>query len=165
MTGSNKSRRVGHPWKLFHPGNIGAWPRKQRARYRPRVSLADSRSLSSPLKRRRPYRRKCALIRWDKYQFTIEALQIVKIARDSAVKMRLTTIISLQTVLITALDELRCDLEKLTDHKLVVACSILEASEVVTNYDSASQRHTLAFPLCTRLVVTSLDLPNNDFRA
>jgi len=74
----------------------------------------------------------------------IEALRMVKIARDSAVKMRSTTIISLKTVLITAPDDLRCEFEKLTDHKLIVACSTLEADPVVNN-PTQGAKHTLSF--------------------
>ena len=72
----------------------------------------------------------------------IEALRIVKIARDSAVKMRSTTIISLKTVLITAPDVLRCKLETLTDHKLVLACSDLETSQIISDPSQAAN-HTL----------------------
>ena len=71
-------------------------------------------------------------------------MRMVKIARDSAVKMRSTTMISLKTVLITASDELRCELEKLTDHKLVVACSTLDVSEVVISPIQGA-RYTLSY--------------------
>jgi transposase len=74
----------------------------------------------------------------------VEAMRMVKIARDSAVKMRSTTMISLKTVLITASDELRCELEKLTDHKLVVACSTLDVSEVVISPIQGA-RYTLSY--------------------
>ena len=47
------------------------WTRKLYVLYRPLELQVDARSLSSPLKRRRPYRKTCALIRWDKYPLTL----------------------------------------------------------------------------------------------
>lgn len=74
----------------------------------------------------------------------IEAIRLVKIARDSAVKVRTTTIISLKAVLITAPDELRRALEPLSDHKLILACSSLEHAGNIADPDVAA-RHTLAY--------------------
>ena len=73
----------------------------------------------------------------------IEAIRLVKIARDSAVKVRSTTIISLKTVLITASDELRRTLEPLSDHKLILACASLVVAGDITA-PNVAVRHTLA---------------------
>ena len=48
----------------------------------------------------------------------IEAVRVIKIARDTAVKARTAAIITLKAVLVTVSDELRIELESLTDHKL-----------------------------------------------
>lgn len=74
----------------------------------------------------------------------IEALRLIKIARDSAVKTRTTTIITLKTVLVTAPDEFRKSLEPLSDHKLILACSLLESAGNIADPDVAA-RHTLAY--------------------
>ena len=73
----------------------------------------------------------------------VEAIRLVKIARDSAVKVRTTTIISLKTVLITASDELRRTLEQLSDHKLILACASLQTAGNIAD-PSIAVRHTLA---------------------
>lgn len=74
----------------------------------------------------------------------IEAIRLIKIARDSAVKVRSTTIISLKTVLITASDELRRTLEPLSDHKLILACASLDSAGNIAD-PSIAARHTLAY--------------------
>jgi transposase len=53
----------------------------------------------------------------------IETLRLVKIGRDTAVKARSQAMITLKAVLVTAEDDLRADLEGLTDRKLVDACA------------------------------------------
>jgi transposase len=58
----------------------------------------------------------------------IEAIRLVKIARDTAVKAHSTAIITLKAVLVTASDELRADLEPLTNLKLAFACAELDTS-------------------------------------
>jgi transposase len=58
----------------------------------------------------------------------IEALRLIKIARDTAVKARTTAMITLKATLVTAGDELRAELEPLTDFKLVAACAELESA-------------------------------------
>lgn len=78
----------------------------------------------------------------------IEAIRLIKIVRDSAVKARSTTIISLKTVLVTASDDLRLQLEPLTDYKLVEACAALEVGSDLT-LPSVAVRHTLSY-LATR---------------
>ena len=52
---------------------------------------------------------------------------MLKITRDTAVKAHSTTIITLKSVLVTAPDELRGELEKLTEHRLIAACAKLRA--------------------------------------
>lgn len=54
-----------------------------------------------------------------------ETIRLVKIAYDGAVQARSTTMITLKATLATATEELRADLEKLTDHKLITACAAL----------------------------------------
>lgn len=73
----------------------------------------------------------------------IEAIRIVKIARDTAVKAHTAAIITLKAVLVTASDELRATLEKLTDHKLITACAELDVGGDVIDPDVA-MRHTLS---------------------
>jgi len=53
----------------------------------------------------------------------IEAIRLIKIARDGAVKARSKAMITLKASLVTGEDELRAELEALTDHKLVLACA------------------------------------------
>ncbi len=53
----------------------------------------------------------------------IEAIRLIKIARDGAVKARSKAMITLKASLVTGSDELRAELESLTDHKLVLACA------------------------------------------
>ena len=73
----------------------------------------------------------------------IEAIRVIKIARDSAVKARTTTIISLKAVLVTASDELRIELEPLSEGKLIVACATLEANGDMSD-PVVAMRHTLS---------------------
>jgi transposase len=72
----------------------------------------------------------------------IEAIRLVKIARDTAVKAHTATIITLKAVLVTASDELRGDLEPLSDYKLVTACAALDVGDDISDPDVA-MRHTL----------------------
>lgn len=58
----------------------------------------------------------------------IEAIRLLKIARDGAVKARSTAMITLKASLVTGDDDLRAELEKLTDHKLVLACAAFPAT-------------------------------------
>jgi transposase len=57
----------------------------------------------------------------------IEAIRLVKIARDTAVKAHSMAMITLKATLVTASDELRGELEPLTDFKLTTACAALQA--------------------------------------
>lgn len=73
----------------------------------------------------------------------IEAIRLVKIARDTAVKAHTTAIITLKAVLVTADQELRDQLEPLTDFKLVTACADLDHDGELGD-PSVAMRHTLA---------------------
>jgi len=55
----------------------------------------------------------------------VEAIRLVKIARGSAVNARSQAMITLKSVLVTAPDDLRHQLEPLTNYKLVNACAAL----------------------------------------
>ena len=72
----------------------------------------------------------------------IEAIRFLKIARDTAVKGHSAAIITLKAVLVTAGDELRAELEALTDHKLVVACAGLDTDGDIADPHVAA-RYTL----------------------
>lgn len=72
----------------------------------------------------------------------VEAIRLVKIARDTAVKAHTTAIITLKAVLVTAPQGLRDDLEPLTDFKLLAACAGLDTSGDLADPEVA-MRHTL----------------------
>ncbi len=55
----------------------------------------------------------------------VEVLRLVKNARDTAVKSRSQTIIALKSALITAPDELRAQMDGLSDFRLITACAAL----------------------------------------
>lgn len=75
----------------------------------------------------------------------IEAIRLVKIARDSAVNAHSQAMITLKATLVTAPDELRRELEPLSNFKLIQACAALDA------------RGDIADPLVAmRLVLASL---------
>lgn len=59
----------------------------------------------------------------------VEAIRLVKIARDTAVKAHTSAMIALKATLVTASDDLRADLEPLTDFKLVTACAALAGAD------------------------------------
>ena len=73
----------------------------------------------------------------------VEAIRLVKIARDSAVKGHSVTIITLKAVLVTATDALRAELEPMTDHKLIIACAELDTKGDIAD-PHVAMRHTLA---------------------
>lgn len=56
---------------------------------------------------------------------SVEAIRLIKIARDTAVKARSQTIISLKAALVTTADDLRAELEPMTDFRLITACTKL----------------------------------------
>lgn len=72
----------------------------------------------------------------------VEAIRLVKIARDTAVKAHTTAIITLKAVLVTATAEMRAELEGLSDFKLVTACAALDSAGDLADPDTA-MRHTL----------------------
>jgi transposase len=72
----------------------------------------------------------------------VEALRLLKVARDTAVKARTTAMIALKATLVTASDELRAELEPLTDHRLIQACAALQSASTVTDPELA-MRHVL----------------------
>ena len=71
------------------------------------------------------------------------AVRVIKIARDTAVKARTAAIITLKAVLVTVSDELRIELESLTDHKLIIVCAALETNGNMSDPHVAT-RYTLA---------------------
>lgn len=72
----------------------------------------------------------------------VEAIGLIKIARDSAVKARSTTMITLKATLVTATTELRAELETLSDYKLIQAAAALDPAAASADPDAAMQ-HTL----------------------
>jgi transposase len=72
----------------------------------------------------------------------VEAIRLVKIARDSAVKARSTTMITLKATLVTASTQLRADLEPLSDYKLIAAAAALPAEAAPADPGTA-MRHVL----------------------
>ncbi len=73
----------------------------------------------------------------------IEAIRLIKIARDTAVKSQATTMVTLKATLVTAVDELRGALEPLSDFRLIKACAELTSVQAPVTPDVA-MRHVLA---------------------
>jgi transposase len=72
----------------------------------------------------------------------VEAIRLVKIARDTAVKAHTTAVITLKAVLVTAAQDLRDELEPLSDFKLLTACAALDSSGDLAD-PAVAMRHTL----------------------
>jgi transposase len=72
----------------------------------------------------------------------VEAIRLIKIARDTAVKAQTSAIITLKAVLVTADQELREELEPLSDFKLLTACAMLEATADLAD-PKIAMRHSL----------------------
>ncbi len=72
----------------------------------------------------------------------VEAIRLIKIARDTAVKAQTSAIITLKAVLVTANQELRDELEPLNDFKLLSACGELEVTGDLAD-PSVAMRHSL----------------------
>ena len=72
----------------------------------------------------------------------IEAIRLVKIARDTAVKAHTQAMVTLKATLVTAADDLRSALEPLTDFKLVEACAALESDDDISD-PGVAMRHVL----------------------
>ena len=73
----------------------------------------------------------------------VEAIRLVKIARDSAVNAHSQAMITLKATLVTAPHELRGELEPLTDFKLVQACAALDATGDIAD-PAVAMRQVLA---------------------
>ena len=73
----------------------------------------------------------------------VEALRLIKIAPDTAVKARTSAIITLKATLVTATDGLRGELEPLTDYQLIAACAALEPGTTGLEDPDAAMRHVL----------------------
>lgn len=73
----------------------------------------------------------------------VEVLRLVKIARDTAVKAHTQAIITLKATLVTASDELRAELEPLTDFKLITACAAFEEVGDLADDPDLAMRHVL----------------------
>jgi transposase len=67
----------------------------------------------------------------------VESLRLLKVARDTAVKARTTAMVALKATLVTAEDQLRAELEPLTDYKLIAACAALESAPSLAAPDAA----------------------------
>lgn len=74
---------------------------------------------------------------------SIESIRLVRIARNTAVKAHTSAMIALKATLVTAGDELRAELEPLTDYKLVLACADLKVGCDMSDPKSA-MCHVLA---------------------
>ena len=72
----------------------------------------------------------------------VEALRLLKVARDTAVKARSSAIITLKATLVTATEDLRGELEPLSDHQLITACAALEPGAELDD-PAAAMRHVL----------------------
>lgn len=72
----------------------------------------------------------------------VEAIRLVKIARDTAVKAEVTAMITLKAVLVTAPDDLRAELEPLSDYKLIVAAADLDDAGDISD-PRVAVHHTL----------------------
>ncbi len=82
----------------------------------------------------------------------VEAIRLIKIARDSAVRAHSQAMITLKAVLVTADDELRAALESLSDFRLVLACSDL-AGEAGTDTPTSASRYALRALACRWLAL------------
>ncbi len=73
----------------------------------------------------------------------VEVLRLVKIARDTAVKSRTQAVIALKSALVTAPDEIRAELEGLSDFRLITACAAL--SEAPPSEPASAVRYVLRY--------------------
>lgn len=72
----------------------------------------------------------------------VEAIRLVKIARDTAVKAQSQAMITLKATLVTGSEELRAELKPLTDFALVSTCASFETTDDVSDPGHA-MRHVL----------------------
>ncbi len=73
----------------------------------------------------------------------VEAIRLVKIARDTAVKAHSQAMIALKATIITASDELRAELKLLTDFALVTTCASFQSATDLSD-PAVAMRHVLA---------------------
>lgn len=73
----------------------------------------------------------------------VEAIRLIKIARDSAVNAHSQAMITLKATLVTAPDELRTQLEPLTDFRLIQTCAALDISGDIAD-PAVAMRQVLA---------------------
>lgn len=73
----------------------------------------------------------------------VEAIRLVKIARDTAVKAHSSAIITLKATLVTGSDQLRAELGSLTDSKLIAACAALAPGDDLAD-PAQAMRHVLS---------------------
>lgn len=72
----------------------------------------------------------------------VEAIRLVKIARDTAIKAQVTAMITLKAVLVTAADDLRSELEPLSDYRLIQAAAALDGEGNIAD-PGVAMCHTL----------------------
>jgi transposase len=72
----------------------------------------------------------------------IEAIRLVKIARDTAVKAKTQAMVTLKATLVTAADTLRAELERLSDFRLIQVCAQLAVTDDLAD-PMAAMRHVL----------------------
>src|SRR5215207_10557827 len=72
----------------------------------------------------------------------IEAIRLVKIARDTAVKAHSQAMITLKATLVTASDTLRAELEPLSNFRLVQTCAALPSAGSIAD-PAVAMRHVL----------------------
>lgn len=73
----------------------------------------------------------------------VEAIRLTRVARSTAIKARTQAMVALKSTLVTATDDLRAELEPLTNHKLIAACADLDTSGDPTD-PQVAMAHTLA---------------------
>jgi len=73
----------------------------------------------------------------------VESIRLLKIARDTAVKVHSQAMITLKTVIVTSPDELRAELKSLTDFRLMTTCAAFESAGHLSD-PSAALRHVLS---------------------
>ena len=82
----------------------------------------------------------------------VEAIRLLKVARDTAVTAHSQAMITLKATLVTANDTLRAELEPRTDYALVTACAALEVSGDLADPEVA-MRHALRALACRWLAL------------
>ncbi len=88
-----------------------------------------------------------------------EMVRQIKIARDSAVKARSATIITLKTLIVNASDALRESLDLLTDKKLIDHCAVLVPGDILD--PTASAKHSLR-ALAARWLALAAEIRTHD---